>query len=406
MFGARLPRTFWVLWAGMLLNRLGGFVVPFLTLYLTQQRGFTAARAGLVVSMWGIGTLVSGPLGGALADWIGRRATMIGGLVFGGLSMLHLGAARAPGHIAVAAFLLGLAGELYRPPVQAAVADLVPPEERPRAYGYMYWAANLGFAIAASLGGLLAQRSYWLLFAGDAFTTIAFAAVVWWLVPETRTARSTHGQLQGLVVPFRDGVFMLFVALAVLLATVFFQGFSTLPLEMSARGHSADRYGALIALNGVLIVVLQPLGLRLVTRLDSSHLLAAATLLVGIGYGATQFAHTPLQYASTIAIWTLAEVAFSPIWPSVVADLAPASLRGTYQGVFQVSLGGAFFLAPALGTYVLQHHGSQVLWTGCFLLSALTAAGHLVVGGARRRRIEMLRRGAADELAAPQRGLA
>src|SRR5437879_5248083 len=168
----RLPRTYWVLWAGMLVNRLGGFVVAFLALYLTQQRGFTPERAGAIVSLWGAGALVSGLIGGALADRIGRRATMVAALILGALAMLHMGAARSPAHIAVAAFLLGLTGDMYRPAVSAAVADLVPPEQRTRAYGYLYWAVNLGFACAASLAGVLARRSYWLLFAGDAGTTL------------------------------------------------------------------------------------------------------------------------------------------------------------------------------------------------------------------------------------------
>ena len=41
-----LPRTFWVLWLGLFINRAGTFVMPFLALYLSQGRGFPVATAG------------------------------------------------------------------------------------------------------------------------------------------------------------------------------------------------------------------------------------------------------------------------------------------------------------------------------------------------------------------------
>ena len=126
---------------------------------------------------------------------------------------------------------------------------------------------------------------------------------------------------------------------------------------------------------------------------------AAACLLVGTGYGATQLVHTPIGYAVTICLWTLGEIAFSPVTPTVVADLAPPTLRGTYQGVFQMTWGAAFLISPLAGSFVLQRYGSRVLWTGSFLLCVLTAAGNLAVAGARRRRIDGLRRAAAGDFA-------
>src|SRR5205807_2131637 len=111
------------------------------------------------------------------------------GLTLGALAMVHLALARAPWHIAAAALLLGLLGDLYRPAVWAAASDLVPPEHRLRAFGFLYWAINLGFAIAAALAGALASSGYWILFAGDAATSLAMAALVWTRVPETRPER-------------------------------------------------------------------------------------------------------------------------------------------------------------------------------------------------------------------------
>src|SRR5438034_666736 len=107
-----LPRTFWILWAGALVNRLGGFVMPLLAIYLTAERGLSVQEVGLVVSLWGAGMLCSGPLGGFLADRAGRRVTLVLALALGAATMVHLAFARAPAHIGAAAFLLGLVGEM------------------------------------------------------------------------------------------------------------------------------------------------------------------------------------------------------------------------------------------------------------------------------------------------------
>src|SRR5260370_26369704 len=159
-------RGFWILWTGALINRMGGFVMPLIALYLTGERGRTVEEAGFIVALLGAGSLASGPMGGFLADHIGRRRTLIFALVGGAAAMLHLCFARAPAHIAAAAFLLGLLGDLYRPAVSAAVADLVPAPDRVRAYGLLYWGVNLGFAIGAAGGGGLASRRTALRFAG------------------------------------------------------------------------------------------------------------------------------------------------------------------------------------------------------------------------------------------------
>src|SRR5713101_8878159 len=174
-----LPRVYWILWTGELINRLGSFVLPLLALYLTTGRGLSVESVGFVVALWGAGSLAAGPVGGWLADRIGRRRTLIFAQIAGAAAMLHLAFARAPGHIAAAAFLLGLFGLVYRSAESAAVADLVPEEGRVRAYGLLYWAGNIGFAVGSALGGWLSQRGWWLLFFGDAATTLIQAAVVW-----------------------------------------------------------------------------------------------------------------------------------------------------------------------------------------------------------------------------------
>src|SRR3954469_18594692 len=91
---AGLPRPFWVVFAGTIVNRLGQFVQPFLALYLVGGRDLSVTTAGVVVACFGAGSIVSQPLGGWLADRVGRRRTMVLGLVASSAALGALGASR------------------------------------------------------------------------------------------------------------------------------------------------------------------------------------------------------------------------------------------------------------------------------------------------------------------------
>ena len=375
-----LPRTFWILWTGALVNRLGGFVMPLLALYLTAERGVTVEQVGVVIALYGAGTIAAGTVGGALADRLGRRRTLILSLALGAAAMIHLAFARAPAHIAFAAFLLGLLGDMYRPAVSAAIADLVEPGKRVAAYGVLYWAVNLGFAVGSALGGALSRHGWWLLFFGDAATTLTYAAVVALFIPETRPAQLQDERRPPLWAPLSDRPFVLFVLLNTLVWLLFFQSFVTLPLDVRDHGLSPANYGALIALNGVLITLLQPGASRALARFHRHRVLAGAALLVGAGFASTAFVHAIPGYVVSITVWTLGEIAMAGIAPAVVADAAPPAQRGAYQGVFQMGIGASALLAPMLGTLAMGRLGANALWMLCGVAGAIAAAGHLALG--------------------------
>ena len=380
----KLPRTFWYLWTGALVNRLGGFVMPLLALYLTGPRGLSVEQVGLVISLYGAGSLAAGPLGGFLADRIGRRRTLVLGLVLGALAMLHLAFAQKPAHIAAAAFLLGIFGELYRPAVAAAIADLVPSEGRVRAFGLLYWAVNLGFAVGSALGGAMAAHGWSLLFVGDAATTLAYAVIVWLKIPETRPEHPEHEQRPPPWAALADAPFVAFCGLSLLVWMLFYQAFVTLPIDLRGHGLSPATYGSLIALNGVLIVALQPFVSRALARFPHHRVLAGAAVLVGAGFGLTAVMRTIPGFALSITVWTLGEIVMAGIGPAVAADAAPPRLRGAYQGLYQAGGGGAALLAPMLGSQVMGRWGSGALWTSCLFVGCLAAIGQLSLGTLRR----------------------
>jgi MFS family permease len=390
-----LPRQFWFLWTGTLINRLGSFVVIFLAIYLTGARGFTQSQAGLVIGLYGVGGAIGTTAGGVLADRWGRRPTMLIAQFGGATLMLALGFAHSFGQIIVTTFLLGVLTEAARPAFQAMMIDVVGMADRVRAYSLNYWAINLGFALSAVGAGLAAKANYLLLFAVDAGTTLITAVISLIFLAETKPAvasRPEPGRAPGggLGTVLKDRTFLMYVLISLGGIVVMMQHMSTLPISMTADGLSAATYGWVIAVNGVLIVLGQLFVPKLIGNRDSSRVLAVASLIVGIGFGLVAFAHAAWFFALTVVIWTLGEMLQSPSNAASVAALSPPALRGRYQGVNSLSWSAGTALAPILGGLTQQHLGDAALWLGCFGVCALVAIGHLVAGPSRTRRINQL----------------
>jgi MFS family permease len=381
---AGLPRPFWVLWAGTLINRLGTMVQPFLALYLTRVRHVSLAGTGAVLTVWAVGSLISQPTAGVLADRIGRRATLAGGTLTSGAAMIALAYVHALGAIVVIVFLLGLSIDAYRPASSAIVADIVAPEDRPRAFGLLFWAINLGFSVAVLAGGWLAAHSAVWLFWTDAVTSAIFGLLVWWAVPETRQGLGEQ-QTGGLRDVVRDRLMMAYAAVVVAYAIVYLQTLVGLPLAMKLSGRSPAQFGLVIALNGVLIVLLQPSISSRLARRDHSLVLAWGMSIVGVGFGLTALATSTLAYACTVAVWTLGEIIVSSVGATIVADLAPAHMRGRYNGVYGLAWGVAGLLAPTLSTRLLAiNHWS--LWVACVVLCGGASAAQLAIAPGVRER--------------------
>ncbi|TDW77637.1 MDR family MFS transporter [Kribbella pratensis] len=371
-----LPRAFWALWVCQLVNRLGSFVQPFLVLYLTHDRHLSAGTAGAVAAAVGAGSVCAQLVGGWLADRAGRRVTMLICFFGTGAALILLGSARSMALIWVTAFLVGLLSDLFRPAVQATVADLLQPTERVRAYGLLFWAINLGFSVSTVSAGVLASFGYGLLFWVNAATSVIAGLVIWMMVPESRPAPEEDSVRRALLpVVVRDTVFLLMILIQIGYATIYMQGYSTLPLAMSDDGLSSRTYGLVIALNGVVIVLVQPFLGRWFVKLDRPKLLAASMLVVGLGFGVGAVVHSWWGYAMSVVVWTIGEIGFAAVIGAVFADLAPVDLRGRYMGLSGMAFGVGTVIGPLAGTNALEYLGPTVTWLGCAVLGVVIFIG-------------------------------
>ncbi|MFC9340696.1 MFS transporter [Streptomyces sp. NPDC057020] len=365
-----LPSVVWTIFAGTIVNRLGYLVTPFLVFFLAA-RGVTGAETSYVLGALGAGNLLGPAVGGILADRIGRRPTMLIGLI--GASAAQSALFLAPGvwTMAAAALLISAAGSTVSPAAYALLADAVDSERRRRAYALFGWGVNIGTAVAGVLGGYLAARGYWLLFVVDAGSMLAYALVVAVRLKDPKGARTTDNQVGepqekkdgiGYGVVFRDRLALLLLPLFGVQLFVYSLTEVALPLAVHDSGLSPAVYGAMAAVNAILVVALQPFATARLSRFPQLAVQGAGGTLIAGGVALTGLADGVVGYTVSVVVWSLGEVVVAGIAAGVVANLAPAHARGRYQGAFSWTWGLARFAALTLGVAMYTTLGPSALW--------------------------------------------
>ena len=158
------------------------------------------------------------------------------------------------------------------------------------------------------------------------------------------------------------------------------QNATTFAVDMVAHGLSRADFGRVLAVNGVLIVLVQPFLAPVLAGRNRSRTLAAGAVLLGLGFGLNAVAHTIATYAGSVVVWTMGEMMVLPVANAVVADLAPVATRGRYQGAYGLSFALAVCVAPAIGMAALGRFGPVGLWSGCLVIGLVVAAGQLALG--------------------------
>jgi len=385
-----LPSAFWWLFLGTLVNRAGTFIQPFFVLYLTGPRHVADGTAGVILTIWGTGALLSQPIGGVLSDRLGRRAALGIGLFGTAIVLVFLGLSRNLVLLTALAFVLGVVGDMYRPAALALVADVVSQRDQPRAFALQFWAINLGYSVATISAGVLVRHGYGLLFYLDAATTAIFGILIMRFVAETRP----DGDHQSVRVldPLRllrsDRLLLGAFVLTLVYAVLYFQVLVGLPFAIRDAGLSPSVFGYVVAINGVLIVILQPMSIALLGRWPRTVTLPMGMALVGVGMAATGLCHEAWQFAVTVVVWTLGEIATAGSFQAIVAALAPEHMRGRYGGALGLAWGASGLLGPLLGAGSYSF-SPTLTWLGCLMAGIIAGLGQRRVLSAidRRRRV-------------------
>ncbi len=372
-----LPTRVWILAGGLLVNRAGTMVLPFLSLYLTRELGFSVERAATVLAMYGAGSVAGSFSGGWLSDRIGPVRVLLLSLLLAGAGLMALPSLTTFRALLPAIFLVSTVAESFRPALMTAVALASPPEVQARAFALVRLAVNLGMGIGPAVGGFLATSHYRWLFLGDGLTCWAAALLLLATLP--REALGTPAPRRDAAParpPWTDGPFLLFLGLVFLLALVFFQVFTTFPPFLrEAYGLPESSIGLVLAFNAGLIVVFEMLLLRSVEHLDPVRLAGLGSFLVCAGFAILPLGRGMGLALLSTAVWSLGEMLSLPLANSIVARRAPREAAGRYMGAYALTFSSAFVVAPILGGAIYSRLGPAALWTAAGLVGLVLLAG-------------------------------
>lgn len=343
--------------------------------------GRTLSEAGIVISLFGLGSIIGAFFGGKITDRIGFHKVQLFTLFFGGLLFILLGQLKNYSLICTCTFLLALVNEAFRPANSSAIAFYSGAENRTRSYSLNRLAINLGWAVGASVGGVLAAANYELLFWVDGLTNIAAAGLLFlFLHPPSNSKKPPVENKESALArsAYADKTYLWFIFLVMLFALCFFQLFTTVPKYFRDEMHLSERYiGLIMAVNGIIIVALE---MVLIYRLEGTrkiqHFIAAGLALCALAF-ACFFIPGPAKVISVLMIVLISfgEIISMPFMNTFWTSRSNENNRGQYAALFTIAWGTAQTLGPFLSSLLVDATSFQLLFTGIISIFLLAALG-------------------------------
>ena len=379
-----LSKRVWLLSLVMLINRAGTMVLGFMTLYCNHI-GYTIKQGGLVVAIYGVGSMFGAYFGGKISDKYGFYYTQFSALLLGGCFFILLGQMRTYESICITTFFLSMINESFRPANSTAIAYYSTPENRTQSYSLVRLSINLGWAIGSAMGGFLAAKNYSLLFWVDGFTNISAALMLLILLPKVTKAAQQKPTTNidnkvETTSAWKDKTFLYFLAFQLLFAACFFQIFTTIPIYFKKDLKlTEDTIGAIMAWTGILIVIFEMVLVYTLEKRKSSLLLITyGCIMMSISFFILNIPlHNVLIIAITsMVIITVAEMISMPFMNSFYTSRSNERNRGQYAGMYTMAWSAAQVFGSLVGAALADKYGFTVFWIIVGFISLFSAAGY------------------------------
>lgn len=373
-----LPRPVVVLLFAIALNRMGSFLSIFLVLDLTHL-GYSPSAAGLALTVYGTGSIAGTFAGGSLTERAGARPTIVASMLLSGVAVAGVAVVTGFAALLALSFAAGGLTQVYRPASTTLLAELTPRRRLVITSAAVRLGMNIGAAVGPLVGVWLLTYSYAAVFLVNAAVSLVVAVVAWLALPR-RVDRAGAGSPEAADGPgagadpprysdlLRDHRFLLFLAGMFLTAVAEIQYQSILPLEIRQRGLPTAVYGAVVALNGALVIAVELPLTKFIQRLPMRVTIAAGCLLLGGGLGLFGIPAGEWIFFAGTAAWTAGEIISAPSIVAYPATAAPtARLRSRYIGALATCQAAGWAIGPSLGTLAYQHVGGAA-WAMCAVL--------------------------------------
>jgi MFS family permease len=378
---ARIPRGVWMLgFVSLFMDVSSELIHSLLPVFMVTSLGATALMVGVVEGVAEATALIAKVFSGTVSDWLGKRKGLtVLGYGLGALSKPIFALALTVHWVFVARFLDRIGKGIRGAPRDALIADLAPQEIRGAAYGLRQSLDTVG----AFVGPLLAI-GLMVLWAGDIRAVFWFALIpavisVWILVlgvhePEVGRARPR------LVFPvywrnlreFGRTYWWVVVAGGVFTLARFSEAFLILRAQQLGL---ADTFAplVLVIMNAVYALSAYPAG-RLADRMSHKRLLAAGLAVLILSDFVLARAQGLAAVVTGVVLWGLHMGMTQGLLAAMVAGAAPAHLRGTAFGFFNLVSGVALLIASVLAGLLWDRLGAGVTFYAGAAFSALALA--------------------------------
>ncbi len=373
-----LPRNLWMLFFTMLINRIGTMVLPFLALYLTQKIGVSLTKAGLVLTFYGIGALLTSPFLGKISDRVGALKLMKVSLIVSSIFLFVFPFINGITNILIYTLVWSVINEAFRPAILSLVSEVVSSEQKRSAYAVIRLAANLGMSIGPVVGGLLVLINFNLIFIVDGITTLLaglFLIFSPWqyktIVSNSINTDSAHSEIKKIENIFSDKRLIYFLIALLPIPLIYFQVNASMPIYLVRDLHFSETiYGIVFTINTVLIILVEVPLTNMLNHWSDRKMLSIGALLCAIGFGGMAFIKDIYGLVATIIIWTFGEMIFFPSSSAYMSEISPENRKGEYMGAYQTTFNLAFAFGPWFGTVVMSTFGSSTLWIATFVLGS------------------------------------
>ncbi|EQB89190.1 MFS family permease [Clostridium punense] len=381
-----LPMSVYIIFFASIINNLGNFVAPFLTMFLTYSIGMNVGVVGVIVAVNSFVGLIASAHGGKLIDVIGRKKIFIIFRTTSAIAILLCAFTKDPIILTTLLILSNFLGGYSLPVYSTIITDITEGEQRKTAFSLQYMALNIGFSVGPLLAGFLYNNYLVWLFLGDALTTFISVILVAFFIPETMPSKDEIQKLkvnklekaeEGTLLQalIKRPTLLLFSFIIVIYFIVFSQFNFGLSLQIGEvfGEKSATIFGSLMTVNAVMCSII-PMFLTAVTeKLNSSLSIAVGGIFYATGFGMMFFINGyPLFILSTM-IWTIGEILISTNTNVYIAEHTPASHRGRFNSIFPIIRKLGFMVGPIIAGLYVKYTSIRNLWLFIGGISILAA---------------------------------
>ena len=380
------PQKFWVVVGASFIDRVGGTLLfPFFSLYITQKFNVGMTQAGIVLGTFAAFGLIGSMIGGALTDKLGRKNLILFGLIFSALSTLSLGLVNEFSVLIFLAVVIGLLSNIAGPAHQAMVADLLPEDKRQEGFGILRVVGNMAWIIGPTIGGFIANRSYFMLFVLDAVISCIVAVIFFYYISETKpeTDKEPESMLKtfaGYGVVLRDYAYVAFLVVSMVMGIVYQQMYNTLSVYLrDNHGIEPQGYGFLLTVSAIIVILFQFKTTRVIKKYPTFIMMALGTFFYMIGFGMFGFVTAYWLFAAAIVIITIGEMVIMPTASALATNFAPEDMRGRYMAIFGLSWTLPATVGPSAAGLILDNYNPNLLWYVGAGLCALSVLGFYIL---------------------------